>query len=197
MPSEPDAPPASVRERLETTETRIMISAEDSAGSITAQRRIAGAGWEAGLVDLAIETGELVATADADGTVRIERLGVSLAPIDIPRAVFDKPAQLTHVRIGLAAPASLATTWTSDDDVRATASLELTMSWAITIDGSTALLGEPDLPPVPVELVLSGTGERVVAELRAHAPGEVWSWATLLKFEDLSLVLGGATVETR
>ena len=68
--------------------------------------------------------------------------------------------------------------------------LDITLSWTLTLGGSPAPLGSPKLPPVPVEIVLTGDGQHVTAELRAHASGELWSWAGLIKLSELSLVVG-------
>ncbi|MEO7092145.1 MAG: hypothetical protein ABI175_02765, partial [Polyangiales bacterium] len=75
------------------------------------------------------------------------------------------------------------------DEVHLQANLDLALSWELTLDGTPAPLGSPKLPLVPVEIVLTGDGEHVSAELHAHAPGELWSWAGLVKLSELQLVL--------
>jgi hypothetical protein len=192
-PTGGDSPPASVRERLETADTRLLIAGAESGGSITAARRISG-GWSAGSVDLAIQSGELVASADATGRVTIERLGLWLGPIDIPESVLGHRAQLTDVHIVVDQPIVMTTQWTDDNDAQATTALDLGLSWALTVDGASAALGGPDLPPVPVELLLTGDGDEVRGDVRVHAAGLVWSWADLVKLEDLDLTLGAVTV---
>lgn len=181
-----------MREHLETEDARLLIAPATSAGSITAERR-AHDGWHAGLVDLSIETGELVVGADGDGVITLEKLGVWLGPIEIPPSVFGNEAQLTRVRLELPRPQRLVVTWTGDDEARIATELELELSWALTVDGSTTSLGAPDLPPLPLDLVLTGNGARVHAEVRAQSPGELWSWADLVRLEDLSLILDAAT----
>jgi hypothetical protein len=183
----------SVRERFEQTRTQLFVSAADSAGTITAQRRVAGGMWESGLVDLGFDQGELVATATGDGAITIERLDVTLAPIAIPASVFGHPAELANVRAQLAAPVRVATTWSDADSATATAEVELAMSWALRVNGSTTQLGSPDLPPVEVRLAVDGTGDFVHAELRAGVTGEIWSWADLIKLADLQLVIAAET----
>ncbi|MDQ3368020.1 MAG: hypothetical protein M3680_21550 [Myxococcota bacterium] len=187
------AGPASVRERLTAGDTRLLLSPRESAGTITVQRKIAGGTWETGLVDLAVDNGELVASADASGVITLERFAVALAPITIPPAVFGRDASLSNVRAELEAPVVVTTTWVDDDEARATATFELAFSWALTVEGSTAQLGSPDLPPVTVELGITGDGTFVHAELRAAATGELWSWAGLVKLGDLHLIVGAAT----
>lgn len=188
-----EPPPASMREQLIAGDTRLLLSAADSAGTITAQRKLAGGAWEAGVVDLKVDNGELVASADARGTVTIERFAVGLAPIVIPPEVFGREAALSNVRAELAAPAEVTTTWVDDDQARVTATLDLAFSWALTVDGSTAQLGSPDLPPVTLDVELAGDGSFVHADVRAVAFGELWSWAGLVKLEDLNLVIVAAT----
>jgi hypothetical protein len=166
----------------------------ESAGTITVQRRLGGGAWEAGLVDLKINQGEVVASADpATGEITIERLAFQLEDIAIPASVFNREASLSKVRAQLTAPAVVATTWSSDDAAHLTASLDLAFSWALTVNGSTAELGAPDLPPVQLQIDVTGNGARVHVDVDAGAAGELWSWAGLVKLEDLHLVLSGAT----
>ena len=190
-----DNPPASVRERLESEPTRLLMSSADSAGTITASLRD-HEGWRAGLVDLAVTDGEFVVSADSAGAITVERFGVGLAPIAIPESVFGHAAELRDVRVAIAGPTTVsAPTWTANDDAAsATASFELTLSWKLAVDGSTIPLGSPSLPPVPVDFALSGDGNVVQGELRIHQAGELWSWADVVKLEDLSLVLSASTL---
>lgn len=189
----PTGPAASVRERLETAETPLAITTLESAGSITAQRRSSGT-WVAGYVDLTVEHGDLVVTADDRGAITLERLSVDLGPIEIPKSVLGYAAQLTGVHVESKRPVRVMTTWTGDDDASATAPVDLELTWSLTIDGQTSPLGAPHLPAVPIELLLSGNGENVHAEARVLSPGIVWSWADLVKLEDLSLILAATTV---
>ncbi|MDQ3301427.1 MAG: hypothetical protein M3619_33005 [Myxococcota bacterium] len=186
-------PPASVRERVEAGETRLQISAADSAGTITARRKVAGGAWEVGLADLAIDHGELVISADAAGTITLDRLAFTFAPIVIPPGVFAYDAALTNVRARLAKPARAMTRWVDDDEAHTTVTLELDVSWALTIDGGTLQLGSPDLPPITIHADLTGTGAFVHADVRASAIGELWSWADLVKLEDLNLIVRADT----
>ncbi len=186
-------PPASVRERLEAGETRLVLSATDSAGTITARRKVAGGSWDVGLADLAIDHGELVISADAAGTITLDRLAITFAPIVIPPGVFAYDAALTNVRALLAKPMRVMTTWLDDDEAHATAMLELDVSWALTIDGGTLPLGSLDLPPITLEVELTGTGAFVHADVRASAIGVLWSWADLVKLEDLQLIVRADT----
>jgi hypothetical protein len=183
----------SVRERLETVETHLLVSSGDSAGSITAQRRVSG-GWSAGYVDLRIENGELIASADSRGQITIEKLAVSLGPIDVPESVLGHGAQLSQVHLETTKPVYVPTTWSGEDEARGTVQLALALSWSLTVNGNTSPLGAPTLPPVPVELVVTGDGEFVHAEVRAVSAGTFWSWADLVKLENLNLILGAATV---
>lgn len=188
---EPTPPADSVRERLEEP-ARLLVAATESGGALTAERKV-GTGWEAGMVELGIENGELIVSADGRDALTLEGFQVSFKPIDIPDGVFGaREAQLTHVRVDLTGPQRVAATWSGDDEVRLTANLELALSWTLSLDGSPAPLGSPTLPAVPVEIVLTGDGEHVQAELRANAAGELWSWAGLIKLADMTLVLGAS-----
>lgn len=190
----PESPPATVRERLSQDGARMLWNAGDSAGAITVQRRLGGGAWEAGLVDLKIHQGEVVASADPEtGAITIEKLSFQLEDIAIPASVFNREASLSKVRAELTAPAHVDTVWTNDDAAHLTASLDLAFSWALTVNGGTAELGAPDLPPVQLVIDLTGNGSVVHVDVDAGARGELWSWAGLVKLEDLTLVLSGAT----
>jgi hypothetical protein len=180
--------PVSMRDRL-ATETPLFITASASAGAITAQMRTS-TGWDDGLVDLKLAGGELVARAGAGGGISLTALSLELETITIPASLTGHAAELTRPHLQLAAPVELSATWTGDDAAQAEAALPVELSWALTVDGVGLPLGAPSLPPLPMKLQLSGDGSRVTAELRVHAPGELWSWADLIKLSDLELVLG-------
>lgn len=185
----PAPPPASMRELLEVP-TRLQVAATESGGAITAERKVA-TGWQAGLVDLQIENGELIVSSDARDALTVDGMQIVFKPLEIPSGVFgDTHAEMTDVRIDLTNETTAAAVWTSDNEAHLTAMLDITLSWTLSLGGSPAPLGSPKLPPVPVHIVLTGDGEHVTAELRAHASGELWSWAGLIKLSELSLVVG-------
>lgn len=191
----PAPPPASMRELLEGP-TRLQVAAAESGGSITAERKV-GAGWNAGLVDLQIENGELIVSSDTRDALTVEGMQIVFKPLQIPDGVFgDTRAEMTDVRIDLKNDTTAAAVWTSDNEAHVTAMLDITLSWTLTLGGSPAPLGSPKLPPVPVEIVLAGDGEHVTADVRAHAPGELWNWAGLVKLSELELSVG-ATFQAR
>ncbi len=185
----PPAPPATVRERLETP-TRLLVTAPESGGSITAERKV-GTGWSAGMVELGIENGELIVSSTSGDTLTVDGFQVMFKPLDIPEGVFgDSRAQLSDVRLDLMAEATTPAEWTSSNEVHLTALLDITLSWKLSFGGAPAPLGSPELPKVPVEIVLTGDGDKISAEVRATAPGELWTWAGLVRLSELSLVLG-------
>lgn len=191
----PAPPPASVRERL-AAPTQLQVNAAESGGAITAERRV-GTAWQAGLVDLAIENGELIVSSDAPDALTVDGLQIVFKPVAIPHGVFGGThARLTDVRIGLMDEHRAPAVWTSDNDVHLTAVLDITLHWTLSLDGTALPLGSPRLPPVPVDIVVTGDGEHVTAELRAHAPGELWAWAGLFTLGELLLVVG-AELQTR
>jgi hypothetical protein len=184
--------PRSVRDRL-TSETHLLIAASDSGGAITAQMRTGSGDWDDGLVDLKLHSGELVARASRSGGIALSSVTLELETIAIPATVIGHAAELTRPRLQLLAPVELAATWRGDDDAAVDAMLSLDLSWLMTVDGVGLPLGAPVLPPLPIKLRFTGDGARVTAELRVHAPGELWSWADLIKLSDLELVLGAGT----
>lgn len=182
----------SVRDRLNSTPTRLYVGRDGSTGSITASR-YTNAGWVEGTTPVQISNGELKASADNAGTLTLSTFEVGVDPIDIPEEVFHKPAQLSDVRIKLTKPVSGQTTWTSDDDATVTLSLALDLEWAISVNGSKTPLGTQHLPPVPVDLMLTGAGDHVDASIGLHAEGELWNWAGLLKLTAMEMSLAAET----
>jgi hypothetical protein len=183
--------PASMRDRL-AAETHLYVAASDSAGAVTAQLRTA-TGWDDGVVDLKLASGELVTRAAPGGAIALTAVQLELQTIAIPATLTGHEAALTRPRLQLTAPATAATAWTGDDTAEVDVALALQLSWSLTIDGVGIQVGAPALPPLPVKLQLTGDGARVTADLRIQAAGELWSWANLVKLSDLELVLDAGT----
>lgn len=184
----------SVRDRLETKPVRLYVGSEGSEGQISA-RRWTSDGWVAGDTAVAITSGELKTSADKNGRLTLSTFEVGVDSIDIPEEVFKKPAQLTDVKLKLTAAASADTTWTSDDAATVTVNANLDFSWTIQVDGNKTPLGTQHLPPVPVDLTLSGDGNVVNASIGLHASGELWDWAGLLQMTALELTLSAESTD--
>jgi hypothetical protein len=182
--------PTTLREHL-ATETSLVVSPPASTGGITAERRTT-TGWEAGFVELGVAGGDVAVLAEPSGTLLVQELALDLVPIEIPSSVIGRSARLIDVHVALVAPTRVPATWVDDDEGRATASLQLELSWALEIDGATSPIGSPRLPLIPVTLRLTG-GARVEAEIRVEAMGPLWSWADLVRLEDLTLVLAASS----
>ncbi len=190
--SVPENPaPASVRARLDHL-TKMMVSVPDSSGSLTASRYTHD-GWQDGTIAISIANGELDAQATADGNLYLGAFSLNLDPIDIPESVFGKAAQLKDIRLVLADKPKATATWADDDDATASASVPLDLSWTLVVDGNAAPLGTQHLAPLPMTIALSGSGEEVDATISAHASGDLWTWADLLKLEELDLQLTATT----
>ncbi len=183
--------PTSVRERLETGPTLLEVSASDSAGAITASRKTSE-GWVPGLADLRIDGGGIELSGDGD-VVTLEDFHLDVGPIAVPETVLGYPLALTDIRLSLSAPVKMIGMWSGDNDAHGNAAIDLVLEWSLQNHDVTSPLGSPDLPPVPVELAVSGTGSHVHAELRVSAPGELWKWANVFRLEDLSLVITSDT----
>jgi len=189
---EPVSDPAgSVRERLSREPTILEISQPDSAGAITASRKTSE-GWVPGLADLRIDGGELVLSTEGD-VLALEDFRLEVGPIQIPETVLGYPLELTDIQLSLRDRTKVVGTWPSEDEAHGSASIELLLEWSLVNHGTTSPLGSPDLPPVPVELSVTGSGDHVHAEARVSAPGELWKWANVFRLEDLSLVISGDT----
>jgi hypothetical protein len=184
---------SSVRERLAGGPTRLFIGGADSTGTVTARRWTPG-GWIEGDTPLAIESGELSASAKTSARMELAAFEVDLAPIDIPEEVFDKPAQLTDVKIKLAAPTSSDLAWTSSDDATAMVQMALDLEWTIAINGGKTPLGSQHLPTVDVSFAFGGDGDVIDTSIGLLASGDLWSWAGLLQMTHIELALDAQTV---
>jgi hypothetical protein len=184
----------SVRERLTDQPTRLYVGAAGSSGSITA-RRWTSSGWIEGTTPVTIASGELVARIDASGRLAVPTFDVGIEPIELPEAVFGRPAQLSDVRVVLRKPATGAIRWAGDDDATAQLTVELDLHWAIAINNAKTPLGTQHLPPVELAIELTGGGDHVDAAIAVAATGELWSWAGLLELTAIELALAGATVD--
>lgn len=183
----------SVRDRLSDAPTRLVIGGAPSTGTVTARRWTAG-GWIEGDTALTVESGELAAGVDSSGAVSLVAFEVGMAPIEIPEEVFKKPAQLSDVKIKLLEAASGAARWSNENnEATARLTLKLDLEWSISVNGGKTPLGAQHLPPVDVDVTLSGDGEYVGATLGLAASGELWNWAGLLQLTHLELQLGAAT----
>ena len=182
----------SVRDRLATKPTRLYIGSEGSTGTVTAKRWTSD-GWVEGQTDVTISSGELRATVDKSGSLELQQFEVGVNPIEIPEEVFKKPAQLTDVKVKLVGAVKGETNWTSDDDATVTLTLSLDLNWSIAVNNSQTPLGTQHLPPVPVDVVLTGAGDHVDASIGLHASGELWNWAGLLELTGLELAMSGET----
>lgn len=181
-----DAPaPASVRERLEDS-TRLMVSRDASTGMITAEKKN-GDTWDSGTIALPYENGEVIVSSEGNA-VTIEGIQITFDDIALPDSLFGgREATLTGLRVELMNAVHAEATWADDNDVALVAELPLELHWAISINGVATELGSPRLPKVPVGIRLVGDGEHVDASLSAVAPGELWTWAGILKLKDLEL----------
>jgi hypothetical protein len=182
----------SVRERLALGSTLFEVDTTESAGAVTASRKTSD-GWVPGLADLRIDAGELVVSADRDGTLALEELRLDIGPLAVPETVLGYPLELTDIHLSLIDPVKMVGEWSSDDEGRGNASIDLKLEWSLTNHGTTSPLGSPDLPLVPVEIELTGNGQNVHAEVRVSAPGELWKWANVFLLEDLTLVIKSDT----
>ena len=184
----------SVRDRLSEGPTRLVVATADSTGSIGARRRVSE-GWAEGVTPVTIESGDLSAKVDSKGAFVVDKLLVSVAPIDIPEDVFKKPAQLTDVKLTLTSPASASMTWTGNDDAMLTLPVSLDFDWAILVNGGKTPLATQHLPAIMIDVALTGAGDHVDASLSLHATGELWNWANLLEMTSLDLALSAGTVD--
>jgi hypothetical protein len=185
-----DIGPGSMREQL-AAETRLLVATGDSAGVITAQRKT-DHGWAARLVDLQLDSGAIALRADGGGAT-VLALELWFRPVQIPSTLVGRDAELRNIRLRLAAPAPATMAWHADDDAELAARLELALSWSVTVDGAGLPLGAPELPAIPVAVQLTGDGAGIDAEVRIGGAGDLWSWADLVKLNDLQLVVRART----
>lgn len=183
----------SVHDRL-TTPTRLYIAPGTSTGEITAARYTHD-GWVSGVTPLTVASGEIDGALDKTGKLAVAQLEIGVDDIAIPDSVFGKPARLTNVMLMLPRTSLADVSWQSDDDATATLTLALDLEWALVIDGNSTPLAVQHLPPVGVDIALTGGGDHVDASLALDATGELWNWADLLKLTELKLSLVASTVD--
>jgi len=182
---------SSVRERL-AKPTRLYIAPGTSTGMITAARYTHD-GWVSGMTPLTVSSGEVDGVLGADGSLEVSQFEVGVNDIEIPESVFGKPAQLKDVTVALPKASLADVSWTGEDDATATLTLALDLQWTLVVDGNAAPLGAQHLPPVTVDVAITGAGDHVDASLALDATGELWNWADLLKLTELELSLAAAT----
>ncbi len=182
----------SVKDRVQSTPTRLLVAPPASTGEVTARRNLGTQGWQEGQLAIGIDNGELIVKADARGLAAIDNFSVNFLPIDIPPGVFQTPAQLQNVRLVLANKPTVTTTWTDNDDATLTANLKLDLYWSIYVNNAATPLGTQHLPEIPVDITLTGAGDHVDATIGLHGQGEVWSWANLIELTNLQLSLSAA-----
>src|SRR5690606_32350149 len=89
----------SVRERL-AKDARLWIPPTELAGAIVAEKRVSGA-WSGSTVDLGIENGELILSAQQDD-ITVEGFQLTFSPLVLPQGLFGgQTAELTNVRFDL------------------------------------------------------------------------------------------------
>ncbi len=186
-----DTTPSSLRERLETAPTRMLLAPAASFGSVSVGHYVDGA-WQTSRVTLPLDSGAVTTTLDETGRVVITELELGFKTIALPIA---QDATLTQVRLDLGAPITTETTWNDENDAAATASLPLALAWTLTVDGTATPLGDQKLPALPVQLELGGDGAKVDGTVLVTAPGKLWSWADLVELDDLSLTLQAASTD--
>lgn len=186
-PSGPaDTDTTSVRDRLTKKDARLWIAPTELAGAITAEKRADGA-WSGSTVDLGIENGELILSADQND-ITVEGFQLSFAPMQLPQGLFGgQTAELTDVRFDLKSASRAPAQWADNNAASFTASFDLEIHWTLALDGAPAPLGSPRLPPVPVDITVGGDGDHIEATLGLHADGELWNWAGLVKLSELQL----------
>src|SRR5262249_41198947 len=141
---------------------------------------------------LLVESGNLVVAADVLGTLRVEKLGLRFAPIQLPEAVFEQPASLSDAKFMQMVPAQATPTWAGPNSAHVTLPLDVDVSWHVEINAGTQAF-HVSLAAVPVEVKLSGTGDHVAATLGVRISGVVWSFADLFELAGASLTLDAAT----
>lgn len=192
-----DGPRATTRELL-AKDTDLFVSPTTSGGAITA-RRWSPDGWVSAEVPLVIDNGVVVASAPADGSspLAISTIDILLAPIDLPYPAPNVAARLDRLKLDLAKGPLVPTNtkWSANDEsASATAEASLVLSWAVAIDDTITMLGPQHLPPIPVDVHISGgDGRSVLATLTFDLRGEVWGWADLIALDNLRLVVDTAS----
>jgi hypothetical protein len=186
---------ASVRERLTAEPTRLFIDSSPGIGTLEARRWSSTDGWIDGIAPVALNNGELIARIDAAGKLVVQQFDFKVDAIDLPGTLIGSPLQLRDVRVTIASASPAAIVWTSENEGTAQVSIELTLSWSLSLNGNLTPLGAQKLAPMPMDIAIAGGGDHVDATLGLHAQGTLWSWAELLELTKVDLTIAAATVD--
>jgi hypothetical protein len=189
-PGFPEQSYETMRDRLGDEATRLLVSTQ-SSGTVLARRYVHDH-WEELEQPLVIESGNLVVAADVLGGLRVEKLGLRFAPIQLPEAVFGRTASLSDAKLMQAVPAQGTPTWDGPNSAQVTLPLDLEVSWRVEVMPGNQPF-HASLVAVPVEVTLSGTGDYVSATLGVRVSGVVWSLADLFELSDAALTLEAMT----
>jgi hypothetical protein len=141
--------------------------------------------------DLAVVEGEVRIRSSARHTLVLEELRVSVSDIVISSEIVPpNGVTLTDIAVELVAPAEGSLTWYGDEGY-AEVTVDMNVAWALMSTEGRAL----SLAPQTVEDLTFGVTVRIdsrgrlVAELTAHAQGDVIDWPTVTKIDELNVDL--------
>ena len=141
--------------------------------------------------DLTVIDGEVRVRSSARHTLVLEELRLSVSDIEISSEVIPPSGvTLTDVSVELVEPVEGSLTWYEDEGY-AEITVDVNVQWALVNSEGRAL----SLAPQTVEDLTFGitvrkdSRGRVVAELSAHAQGDVIDWPTVTKIDELDVEL--------
>lgn len=141
--------------------------------------------------DLTVLEGEVRVRSSARHTLVLEELRASVADIVIsPEVVPPSGVTLTGIAVELVSPVEGSLTWYGDEGY-AEVTVDVSFEWALMTSEGSAL----SLAPQTVEdltfgiTVRTDSRGRLVAELSAHAQGDVIDWPTVTKIDELTVEL--------
>ncbi len=183
----PPGTPTSARDKLESSTTL----AELQPGARLELTSRVGTDAEPTRVDMQIDEGYVVVSAERDGSLVFTSLDVTIADVVLGEAGGPiEGLHLTGLRGRLAEPVALATTWLDgDQEGFATGPISLLLDWSILTDsGGTTALATQRIDDIDVQLrvLLTADGDLAVETLAVRA-GVFWTWTQQVQLSDLSI----------
>ena len=141
--------------------------------------------------DLSVVEGEVRVRSSARHTLVLEELRASISDLVISREVVPpNGVTLTDITVELVEPAEGSLTWYGDEGY-AEVTVDMSVAWALMSSEGSPLALAPQIVEdltFGITVRLDSRG-RLVAELGAHAQGDVIDWPTVAKIDELNVEL--------
>jgi hypothetical protein len=151
-----------------------------------------------GVVDgeapLSIAGGVVTAAVAPDGTLSVSDLHVDFHDVVIlPEDFPPRGIHLTNITLRLEQETTCQhTEWTTDDNsCFAELPAQLVLDWALSVNGNEYDLGSQQLRTLDTSVAIYKTDTDYQIDIMGQVPGVLWSWADIIEFSDLTMVVHG------